>query len=333
MVGLEHGGRLQQAVWRYGIAREDWLDLSTGINPQAWPVPAVIPVSVWRRLPEDDDALFASAAAYYGSTHLLPVAGSQAAIRALPGLRTPCRVGVVSPCYAEHALAWRCAGHAVRELPRDAIAAELPTLDVLVVVNPNNPDGALLPSETLLGWYRSLAARGGCLLVDEAFMDATPQHSLAAQVGQPGLIVLRSLGKFFGLAGARTGFVLAEAAVLNRLAEQQGPWTLTGPSRWVAAWALRDRDWQHAQHRSLPLQSQRLRDLLRRYGLTPSGGCALFQWVVTPRAEYWHEQLARSGILTRLFSSLSGLRFGLPGSETEWQRLEQALQATSKTRS
>lgn len=326
MPWLEHGGRLRQAAVRYGIPLENWLDLSTGIHPQGWPVPAV-PASVWQRLPEDDDELMVAAQAYYGTASLLPVAGSQAAIRALPWLRPRCRVGVLSPCYAEHTLAWQQAGHAVQALSADAVEPTLPTLDVLVVVNPNNPDGRLLSTQTLRDWHCALAARGGWLLVDEAFMDATPEGSLAKEAGHPGLILLRSLGKFFGLAGARVGFVLAEQRLLKALAEQQGPWTLAGPSRWVATQALQDHDWQQSQRPCLARQSQRLCDLLQRYGLAPAGGCALFQWVATEQAAVWHEHLARSGILTRLFARPSGLRLGLPGHEAEWQRLERALQS------
>jgi hypothetical protein len=111
---LEHGGRLRQAAQRYGIPLADWVDLSTGINPQAYPVPPLAP-EVWQRLPETDDGLEAAAAAYYGSTHLLPVAGSQAAIQALPACFASGRVITLAPTYAEHPHAWR--GHALTAVP------------------------------------------------------------------------------------------------------------------------------------------------------------------------------------------------------------------------
>ena len=157
---LEHGGRLRLAARHYGIPLADWLDLSTGINPHAWPVPPLAP-EVWQRLPESDDGLEAAAAAYYGNAQLLPVAGSQAAIQALPRLRRPgLRVGVVSPAYAEHALAWRREGHLVQELSEGTVERDLEYFDLLLVINPNNPSGRLIERQRLLGWHARLAERG-----------------------------------------------------------------------------------------------------------------------------------------------------------------------------
>lgn len=321
-----HGGRLRAAAAHYGIPLEHWLDLSTGINPQPWPVPPV-PAVAWQRLPEDDDGLRAAAQAYYGTPQVLPVAGSQAAIQLLPQVCVdqPCRVGVLAPAYAEHALAWRRAGHVVVPLAFTQIEAALSTLDVLVIVNPNNPTGACFAPDTLLDWHAQLAARKAWLIVDEAFIDVTPQHSLAPFSPRRGLVVLRSLGKFFGLAGARVGFALAEQSLLEQLAQRLGPWTVAGPARWVAAQALLDRGWQDANRERLAQAAQRLAALLERAGLTPSGGSMLFQWVVTARARDLHEQLARRAILTRWFDAPPSLRFGLPGKETDWQRLALAL--------
>ena len=321
---LEHGGRLRQAAARYGIPLADWLDLSTGINPNGWPVPA-LPPTTWTRLPEDDDGLVEAACPYYGAQAVLPVAGSQAAIQALPELRPPCRVGVLHPAYAEHAYAWRRAGHAVIPVSVADIDDAISTLDVLVLIHPNNPTGTRFATGQLLDWHARLAARGGWLVVDEAFMDTTPEKSLAPYSTRPGLVVLRSLGKFFGLAGARVGFVCAESLLLDKLQTQLGPWTLATPSRRVATHALADRAWQEAARKRLALASERLATLLQRHALTPQGGCALFQWVPTPRAGKVHDRLAHSGILTRLFETQAGLRFGLPGTEADWMRLDAAL--------
>jgi len=330
---LPHGGRLRAAAARYRIPLADWLDLSTGINPQGWPVPAV--PDLWQRLPEEDDDLEQAAARYYGADWtggagaLLPVAGSQAAIQALPRLRPPGRVGVIAPGYGEHAHAWRRTGHAVQLLPVAMIEAALPDLGVLVLIHPNNPTGARFARADLLRWRRVLAQRGGWLVIDEAFMDATPGESLANLGPLPGLILLRSLGKFFGLAGARVGFVLADPALTQPLAAQLGPWTIAAPARWVATQALEDRAWQAAARAHLAAAGPRLAALLTRHGLPPQGGCALFQWVPTERAPLLHEHLARAGILTRLFEAPPAVRFGLPGSEDEWTRLADALRSTS----
>lgn len=321
---LEHGGRLLRAAQRYGIPASQWLDLSTGINPQAWPVPE-IPARAWQRLPEDDDGLAEIAAAYYGAPQVLPVAGSQAAIQALPGLRARSRVGVLAPGYAEHAHAWRRAGHAVRTLPADELLARPESFDVIVLIHPNNPGGERFEREALLALHRGLAARGGWLLVDEAFMDATPDHSLCGESAREGLVVLRSAGKFFGLAGARAGFVCAAPALLAALRERLGPWTLAGPARHVLRHALADRAWHQRMRVQLQAQGERLSALLRAHGLAPSGGCAFFQWRRDPRAAQLHEALAQRAILTRLFEQPASLRFGLPGGEDEWQRLDAAL--------
>ena len=318
---LEHGGALLAAAARYGIEPADWLDLSTGINPAGWPVPP-IPAAVWQRLPETGDGLVEAAAAYYGCSDVLPVAGSQAAIQALPRLRAACRVGVPHPAYAEHAHAWRTAGHTVTAWQSEQGVA---ALDVLVLVHPNNPGGQTYHRADLLTWHAELAARGGWLLVDEAFIDATPEASLSADCPREGLIVLRGLGKFFGLAGARVGFVLAEPTVLDALEARLGPWAVSAPSRWVARAALADTAWQQAARPALLAAGARLADLLRAHGLAPAGGTALFQWVRTADAAAWHERLAREGILTRLFSDPSSLRFGLPHHETDWARLAAAL--------
>ena len=327
---LEHGGRLRKAALQYGIAQEDWLDLSSGLAPWPWPIPP-IPLRAWARLPETDDGLEQAACDYYGAAQVLPVPGSQAAIQLLPRLRRAGKVGVLSPCYAEHAEAWRRAGYIVREVLEQEVDFFLDSLDVLVVVNPNNPTGLSLTPQRLLDWHARLAQRGGWLVVDEAFMDNTPELSLAAESGRSGLIVLRSFGKFFGLAGVRLGFVLAERKLLKLLAEQVGPWAVSGPTRELGQVCLRDSAGHTYQRQRCEDASQRLFRLLEQYGLRPQGGCALFQWLISAHAEQLHEFMAQRGILLRLFVHDSSLRFGLPGTDADWLRLEQALTAWKQT--
>ena len=321
---LEHGGRLLRAVQQYGIPREQWLDLSSGIAPWPFPIPP-IPTDAWARLPETEDGLEQAARVYYGARQLLPVAGSQAAIQALPLLRAAGRVGVLSPCYAEHPYAWHRAGHQLVELEEAQVEATLDSLDVLVLVNPNNPTGRRVPRERLLSWHARLAARGGWLLVDEAFMDNTPAHGVVDCAERPGLIVLRSFGKFFGLAGVRLGFVAAERSLLLRLAELLGPWTVNGPTRVLAQASLADTSAQRVQIERCAAASQRLATLLSSNGLAPSGGCDLFQYVRSERAAQLHDFLARRGILVRLFEHPPAVRLGLPECAADEQRLAQAL--------
>jgi cobalamin biosynthetic protein CobC len=326
---LEHGGRLRKAALAYGIAEADWLDLSSGLAPWPFPVPD-IPLRAWARLPEADDGLEQAACDYYGAVQVLPVAGSQMAIQLLPRLRRAGKVGVLSPCYAEHAEAWRRSGYIVREVLEQEVDFFLDNLDVLVVVNPNNPTGLSLTPSRLLDWHAKLARRGGWLVVDEAFMDNTPQLSLAPFAGQVGLIVLRSFGKFFGLAGVRLGFVLAERKMLKLLAEQVGPWVVSGPTRIVGQACLLDTEGHARQRQRTEAASERLARLLAQHGFEPHGGCALFQWLITECAEALHEFMARRGILLRLFAHNSSLRFGLPADEADWTRLAQAFEAYAK---
>lgn len=323
---LEHGGRLRAAATRYGIPLADWLDLSTGINPEPWPVPP-IPADCWARLPETGDGLEEAATAYYGNPNLLPVAGSQAAIQLLPHMLPRAVVACISPIYSEHPQAWQRAGHRLRFLqnallPR-ALAAATP---YVLLCNPNNPTGDRHPHAIALDAAHQLKKRGGWLIVDEAFMDPTPEDSLTPLAGTdeaPNLIVLRSLGKFFGLAGARVGFIFAAADILNKINEAMGPWAISGPSREVSRLALQDTAWQAAARPRLIAAGQRLQALLTPLGEVKS--TALFATLNSPQAADLHDALARQGILTRHFDQQPLLRFGLPGNEGEWQRLADAL--------
>jgi len=307
---LEHGGRIRAAARRWGIPHGQWLDLSTGIAPWPYPLPP-LPAEVWQRLPEEDDGLEDAARDYYGAhdaVGLLALPGSQAAIQALPRLFPAGRVALPTPIYNEHPAAWQAAGHA--RVGWDEAA------DYAVVCHPNNPTGKRYTRAELL----ERAARVKRLIVDEAFIDAEPDASLIG-CGAENVIVLRSLGKFFGLAGARIGFAFAAADLLARLADALGPWAVSHPARWAARQALADRAWQARQRARLSAASQRLDGVLRENGVTPCGGCALFRYAVTPRAGEIGALLARAGILVRRCAAPPALRFGLPAEENAWNRL------------
>jgi cobalamin biosynthetic protein CobC len=333
---LEHGGNLDDAARHYGRARSQWLDLSTGINPRPYPAPAPS-AEAWHRLPETSHALQQAACDYYLAPHMLAVAGTQAAIQALPQVRLrqdgrPAQVVVAAPIYAEHAHCWQRAGHQVREVSyadlEDAVST--PACEVLVLCNPNNPTGALVAPEHLLRWAALLAERGGWLVVDEAFGDILQGYSVAPYSEQPGLIVLRSVGKFFGLAGLRLGFVAAAPALLAALADWLGPWTITGPAQQIGSTALRDFAWQQQTLQRLLSEGERLHELLAQQGIAASG-TALFQWWPEPRAAALHDAMARAGIWVRLFrQGAGGIRLGLPPDEAGWSRLQEALTAWSQ---
>lgn len=338
---VPHGGNLSEAAARYGIAREDWLDLSTGINPAGYPVPAIDP-QAWLRLPDDADDLETVAAAHCGAPRALAVAGTQPAIRMLPAVLPAGRIGIGLLTYGEYAPAFERAGFDVARFvtPQIADRAEaaafvlmpgrpLPgDLRHLVLVNPNNPGTERFAPEVVMDWCSQLAARGGTLIVDEAFVEALPGLSVAEQAGREGLIVLRSVGKFYGLAGARVGFMLAGAPVDHALRYLRGPWSVTGPSRAVVRAALLDTAWQARTCERLKAEGARLAALLGKYH--PSvAHTPLFAWLREPDAQRWQDGLARRGVWVRRFEVVSGLRFGLPAGEAQWARLETALDAVA----
>jgi cobalamin biosynthetic protein CobC len=302
------------------------LDLSGTGNPDGWPVPP-LPPAAWHHLPAGDDGLEAAAAEYYGNANLLPVAGALAATRLLPALLPRAVVACIGPLASPHVEAWTQAGHRPRllqnaTLPR-TLAAATP---YVLLANPNDPTADRQPHAVVVDAAKQLKRRGGWLIVDESLIDPTPDESLTPLAGTAealNLIVLRSLDHFFGLAGARVGFVFAAPDLLARMATAMGPWTVAGPSRAATRLALLDTDWQAAMRPRLLAAGERLHQLLAPFGEVKS--TALFAALNTPQATELHTHLARHDILVHHFEQGSLLRFGLPGSDADWQRLSTAL--------
>jgi cobalamin biosynthetic protein CobC len=213
--------------------------------------------------------------------------------------------------------------------------AALYAADLAIVVNPNNPDGRITAREMLLDLARHLHAKGGLLVVDEAFMDVGPQDErVDGDVGGGGLVVLRSFGKFFGLAGVRLGFAIAAEPVALALEAGLGPWAVAGPALEYGIRALADKGWQEAMRGRLQDEAARLDTFLAAFSIRVSGGTSLFRFVNMPDAKSLYLELGAQGIVLRNFTwDASALRIGLPGSEGEWQRLEAALAAWAKRRS
>lgn len=319
-----HGGDLAAAQRAYPAAPTPWIDLSTGINPTAYLFPP-IPAEVFRALPDQGiyaamDRAARSAYEIAPGWSLIGSAGTQPVLTALAGLRPPGRVAVVAPTYGEHARVWRANGHAVTD-----IAAPTADVDVLVVVNPNNPDGRRHDPAQLRDLAVRLAAKGGWLIVDEAFADLDPTLSVLSSAPDDGLIVLRSIGKFFGLAGMRLSFLAATSTLAATIVAALGPWPVSGPAAWIGARALGDHTWQAATRTDLARQSQRLDALLNQAGLTVAGGTSLFRLIVDDRVPALFDGLARHGIYGRIFAhDARWLRLGLPPQDG-WERLAKAL--------
>ncbi|MDE1146761.1 MAG: threonine-phosphate decarboxylase CobD [Azospirillaceae bacterium] len=324
---IRHGGDLTQAARLFPDAPGPWVDLSTGINPWPYPLPP-IPDAAWTALPTRGalDAALAAATVAYGAPgpdSLVAAPGTELLIQMLPRLRPVGDVAIVSPTYGDHARAWDAAGHRVRAVsaPEDA--------DVVVLCNPNNPDGRTWAPDDLLAAADRLAARGGWLVVDEAYADLDPARSLAGHAGRPGLVVLRSFGKFFGLGGLRLGFALGPDTVLAALRVQLGSWAVSGPALAVAASALADLDWQAATRRRLAAAADALDGVLRAGGLRIVGGTALYRLVDCGDGPALWRHLARAGIWTRPFpehaEGAGWLRFGLAPDAAVLDRLAVAL--------
>jgi cobalamin biosynthetic protein CobC len=325
---LVHGGDLDAARRLFPGAPEPFLDLSTGINPNAYPIPA-LPPHIFARLPQADELarLKECAASAYGApseSNVVPACGTQSLMTLIAGTAAPGLARVVGPTYAEHARALSLAGREV-EMVREL--APLGEAALGVVVNPNNPDGRVFAQEDLLSVAERLHGSGGLLVVDEAFMDVGPrEESLAGVVDQTSVIVLRSFGKAFGLAGLRLSFALAASGTAERLRAALGPWPVSGPALAAGARALSDTQWMDETRTALAKASQRLDQLLENAGLQRVGGTSLFTLVKHEDAPQVFSRLGRAGIIVRRFADEpTWLRFGLPGNEADWQRLKAAL--------
>lgn len=314
----DHGGNLDWAKARWG--QGTWVDLSTGINRVPYPMPALPDWAVTALPPAPAMAgLLAAAQAAYGTdAPILALPGAQAAIQLVPLLTRPGKARVMGPTYNEHAACLRACGWAVEEVAR---LEDLAGADLAVVVNPNNPDGRTHAPGALL----ALLPQVGRLVVDESFTDPVPGFSLAAQADRPGLLVLRSFGKFYGLAGLRLGFVLGEAAVVDRLRALSGPWPVSGPAIVAGTAALADAAWAAATVARLRDDGARLDALAAKAGWRLIGGTDLFRLYDTQGAEAAQDRLARGRVWSRIFPwSDRVIRLGLP-APGEWDQVAAAL--------
>ena len=319
----DHGGNIDLAMARFGGCPAEWIDLSTGINRVPYPLPS-LPPEAWTALPTrtaQSRLLQVARANYRSDAPMLAVAGAQAAIQMIPRLGKASTAKVLSPTYNEHAAALRAAGWGVEDV---GSLSALEGADLAVLVNPNNPDGRTYDPAALL----QLTRKVGRLVVDESFADAVPTISIASGAGMAGLVVLRSFGKFYGLAGLRLGFVLGARDDITALAEMAGPWPVSGPALAVGTLALADQAWVQATIERLRADTARIDALAAKSGWGLVGGTALFRLYDTPDAGAAQAGLARDRIWSRTFPfSSRWVRLGLPGTSAEWQRLADALQS------
>lgn len=311
MPDIPHGGRLIAAQRRYPNAPHPWIDLSTGINPHAYPFTPPLP-EAWHRLPEPEQvqALEAIAATAYGAPDpamVVAAPGSQALIQLLPKLFPQPRIAIPGPTYAEHEAAWHAAGTIID-----------PNAPAKILCNPNNPDGTRHDPATLHA--KSL------LIIDEAFTDFEPTLSLAPHMPRTNTIILRSLGKAYGLAGLRLGFAIAPPTEAAQIRTALGPWAISGPAIAIGMQALADTAWRNTAAARAQASATRLDTLLSRNGFATVGGTSLFRTAAHPEATAIAQRLAQSAILVRTFRAHpTWLRLGLPPHDPAWTRLTTAL--------
>ena len=327
---LLHGGALDRLKTLYPQAPEPWIDLSTGINPNPYPIPA-LPPETFAHLPTQTQhqACHEALARHYGAPpeSLMLVPGTELLIRLLPQLLQIQTVAIADPTYGDHQSCWQRAGAKITLMADPTPLAG--KVDAIVLCNPNNPDGRIWSPESLEDCRVQQAARQGWLIVDEAYADLVPSLSLAARGGEAGLIVLRSFGKFFGLAGLRLGALIGPSALLAAARNLLGVWPVSGPALHVGKLAADDPVWPQMTRECLNLSRFVLDRTLTDAGLTVRGGTSLFRYVEAPDAHtLWH-RLAEQGVYTRRFAwSDRHLRIGLPADEAALARLARALAAS-----
>ncbi len=305
----DHGGDLDAAIAKYGGVKSDWIDLSTGINPTPYPIPEIIPAS-WNSLPDHraTTSLENAARKFWDvpdSAAVLAAPGASSLIARIPGLVTTGAVSIPGPTYNEHAAAFSAQGW--------SLAAD--NYQAKVLVHPNNPDGRYWPG---------LVPDQKLTIIDESFCDVTPARSLINLSTTPGTLILKSFGKFWGLAGLRLGFAIGDPALVERLAELLGPWPVSGPALAIGAKALRDETWTVSTRQQLAKDASRLDDIMTAQDAKLVGGTPLFRLYHVDSAARWQDRFAQAYIWTRTFPySDNWLRLGLPPANA-WHRISEA---------
>jgi len=305
----DHGGGLDAAIAKYGGTRSDWVDLSTGINPVPYPIPDIA-TDAWSALPDQsaNDALLAAARRFWNvpdQAAILAAPGASALIAKIPSLFETGTVTIQGPTYNEHAAAFRANGWDMAD-----------TGQVQVVVHPNNPDGRLWRASDLTHPFT---------VIDESFCDVAPAASMVERAGQPGTLILKSFGKFWGLAGLRLGFAIGQPEMIKNLTNQLGPWAVSGPALTIGAAALRDAAWTMQTRERLAADAAILDSLMADSHAKLVGGTTLFRLYHVDDAIAWQDRLAQKHVWSRVFPySQNWLRLGLP-APNEWDQLRSAL--------
>lgn len=326
---FRHGGRLREAMAAFPDAPRPWLDLSTGINPEPWSGQRA-PADALRRLPDplelaELEAVAARAFGVADTGRVVATSGAEAALRLLPGLIGGGEVGLLTPIYGGHAESWAASAPSLITSLDDLRAL---SADVLVLVNPNNPDGRRIERRALAALAAERSGAGRWTVVDESFGEVAPELSIA-DLEIDRLVILRSFGKFYGLPGVRLGFLIGNKIFARKFRVLLGDWPVGADALTMGLEAYADDAWRARTRVWLATQSGAVDAVLARAGLTPVGGCDLFRWVEAPDAVGLFTRLRAEGVLTRPFADRPDrLRIGLP-SRNEFKRFEQVLRAVT----
>lgn len=321
----EHGGNLDEAAQAYGFEPGMMHDLSTGIAPMSYQMP--LPASdAYQALPlaSDMEALCKVARACYrvpDAASLCVGGGSQALLAALPYLFASCLVWCPEPTYNEHHYRWEKASHQVDgglSCPQEA--------KIIILGQPNNPTGRLWQADEIARYLAHVKQCDGLLIIDEAFVDIMPEHSSCQIAGDEALVILRSVGKFYGLAGLRVGFAIGGANFIARLQDEIGPWPVSQPALLVAKTALADKDWQARHLAKLQEICDWQSDVLAKAGFEIITSMALFITIRHKRMAAFHHHLASHGYWTRIYQNdKQMMRLGLLAPDCDRQQFESLL--------
>jgi len=319
-LNIQHGGDIDLAIKKYGGKREDWVDLSTGINGTSYPWQESINVEL-RNLPSNKILMNlekAAARAYKiaESADTAAVSGAQQIINLLPICLKSCNsVTILGPTYSEYEKAFKSSGIKTQTVSE---VSKLSSSDIAIIVNPNNPTGKVIADEML----EDLSKKVRILIIDESFKMFSTRRTLNFS----NIIQINSLGKFFGLAGIRLGFVSGPSDFIKAVKEMLGPWPVSSLAAEIGIVALNDRVWISEMEKLLVTESNALHEACNSRNWELVGRTSLFHTYATSSCLEVEKQFAAHGIWVRTFDySETWVRLGIPTSENQWERVKQAL--------
>ena len=319
-LNIQHGGDIDLAIKKYGGQRADWIDLSTGINRTSYPWQESVKVEL-RDLPSSKLLMGLEKAASRAykvaeGTDTAAVQGAQQIISLLPiCLKNYNSVAILGPTYNEYEKAFKSSGIKAETVSE---VSKLSSSDIAIIVNPNNPTGKVIAEEIL----DDLSKKVRILIIDESFKMFSSRRIQKFD----NVIQINSLGKFFGLAGVRLGFVSGPSDFIKSVREMLGPWPISSIAAEIGIIALNDTTWISEMEKILLEGSNVLHKACSTKNWKLVGKTNLFHTYATSSCLEVEEQFAAHYIWIRTFDySQTWIRLGIPTSKYEWTRVRQVL--------